>query len=197
MLAGESFDFYRHEDDWSMRERQRQGDEETRRPWRSWTLIYWPLSSSSSHCAILIALLSTLLTTLSHTQIQGHMSFLLWHNILKWSLPGCLSGTSQLTAADCYCCGLPLRLSVTDWIFSGGKIERLTITVWVPVYILFHNSMHFQFNPCELLKPMHHCFPVYIGVSNNHSVYTAGTSGSVKGQYATPIKYILLKFSVH
>ena len=31
---------------------------------------------------------------------------------------------------------------------------------------------------------MHHCLPAYTGAFCNHFVYTAGTSGSVKGQYA-------------
>ena len=42
---------------------------------------------------------------------------------------------------------------------------------------------HFWFNSHEVLTPMRCCLPVYTGAYINHFVYTAGTSGSVKGQY--------------
>ena len=51
----------------------------------------------------------------------------------------------------------------------------------------FITPTHFWFNPHELLIPTHYCLPLYAGASCNHFVYTAGTSSSVKGQYATVI----------
>ena len=53
----------------------------------------------------------------------------------------------------------------------------------------FLTPTHFRFNPRKLLTLTHCCIPVYTGATWNYFVYTAGTSSSVEGQYATAYIY--------
>ena len=55
-----------------------------------------------------------------------------------------------------------------------------------PTLLCIYNfTTHFRFNKREPLSTTYLCLPVYLGASSNHFVYTAGTSDSVKSQYAT------------
>ena len=67
---------------------------------------------------------------------------------------------------------------MTHQISSGCKTKTHCYSVGTCVYIILKRL-------CISGTPMHHCLPVYTGVFYNYLVYTAGTSGSVKGQYAT------------
>ena len=64
---------------------------------------------------------------------------------------------------------------------------------WYLCIYNFITPTHFRFNPCELLPRTHHCLPVYTGAFCNHFVYTAGTSGYYKGQYATQAVFLEMK----
>ena len=124
------------------------------------------------------------LSTLCHTQIQGCMSFLLWRDVLNRSLPGghlgpCgHSGTPILKTKDC--CGL---LHPCSWAVPSSCSPWLTVTL---VYLCVYNFItptHYSDIDSHELLPL-----VYIDMSCNHFVYTAGLSGSVKGYYATKEK---------
>ena len=50
----------------------------------------------------------------------------------------------------------------------------------------------------DVLTSTHRCIPAYTGASRNHFVYAAGTSGSVKVQYATivPLCFYLITWKI-
>ena len=126
------------------------GDEDTL---RTWTLLYWPITSSSLDDTTLLS--------------SGLYIF--------------ASSAPQPRATAGHCLSGCLAARLHDLM----TISRLKTVPWLP-YICcalciynFTTPIYSGCPPCVML-PLN-----YTGVSCNHIVYTAGTSGSVKGQYAT------------
>ena len=73
---------------------------------------------------------------------------------------------------------------MTDCISSGHRTETDRYSEGTCAYIISKHPRSVLALSCELLAPTHRCLSVYTGASVNHFVYTTGTFGSVKGQYA-------------
>ena len=124
------------------------------------------------------------LTIPSHTLIQGRKTFL-WRDVLNQSLPvggGHLASYSHS--------GTP-KLKTVDWLTTedccelshppGSCSPKLTTTLgYLCIYnFIMPTQCSSGLDSLELLKL------VYTNASCDHFVNTAGTSDSVKGQYAT------------
>ena len=83
--------------------------------------------------------------------------------------------------------GMPshlIALFVTNRIASGCKTESGRYSMGTCVYII-SQCLRISRSTHVLVTPTGRCLPVYACASFNPFVYTVGTSGSAKGQYAT------------
>ena len=103
------------------------------------------------------------LAALYHIHIQGptyHFCFfdmMFWTGLRQganWPFVATLRLQDCRLLTDCYCSGLPphplsgfrRQLSVSDWISLATRL-RLTVTLWVLVYISLHNANAFPVQP--------------------------------------------------
>ena len=100
--------------------------------------------------------------------------------------------------------GLPVGCCISSLTLSMPWPNLFWLRDWdwplLCGYLCIYNFItpkHFQFNPCELLPPVNLC--ELVALTHFYlPVYAAGTSSSVKGQYATNVAvWALLLTNVH